>query len=146
VSVHECVLTYIRTVCGNRDATGLCRACVSYEPSSTLLPLLTVRMSKYVLGLGLDRTIAQAVSRWLHTTAALVRSRVWSSGICGGQSGAGVGLLEYFGFPCQSSFHQLLHNNPHLSSVAATIGQKRPRYKGLSPTPLAVKKNEINEV
>jgi hypothetical protein len=23
---------------------------------------------------------------------------------------------EYFGFPCQSSFHQLLHNHPHLSS------------------------------
>jgi hypothetical protein len=23
---------------------------------------------------------------------------------------------EYFGFPCQSSFHQLLHNYPHLSS------------------------------
>jgi hypothetical protein len=22
---------------------------------------------------------------------------------------------EYFGFPCQFSFHQLLHNHPHLS-------------------------------
>jgi hypothetical protein len=22
---------------------------------------------------------------------------------------------EYYGFPCQSSFHQLLHNQPHLS-------------------------------
>jgi hypothetical protein len=22
---------------------------------------------------------------------------------------------EYFGFPCQSSFHQLLHNHPYLS-------------------------------
>jgi hypothetical protein len=31
---------------------------------------------------------------------------------------------EYFGFPCQSSFHQLLHNHPHLSSGA-----------GLSPAP-----------
>jgi hypothetical protein len=47
---------------------------------------------------------------------------------------------EYFGFPCQSSFHQLLHNHPHLSSVAGTIGQKWPQYKGLSPTPLAIKK------
>jgi hypothetical protein len=26
-------------------------------------------------------------------------------------------------FPCQSSFHQLLHNHPHLSSGACTIGQ-----------------------
>jgi hypothetical protein len=45
----------------------------------------------------LDRTtgcaIAQAVSRWLLTAAARVRSRVWSSGICGAQSGAGAGFL-----------------------------------------------------
>jgi hypothetical protein len=47
---------------------------------------------------------------------------------------------EYFGFPCQSSFHQLLHNHPQLSSGAGTIGQKWPQYKGLSPTPLAIKK------
>jgi hypothetical protein len=46
---------------------------------------------------------------------------------------------EYFGFPCKSSFHQLLHNHPHLSSGADTIGQKCPQYKGLSPTPLAIK-------
>jgi hypothetical protein len=30
---------------------------------------------------------------------------------------------EYFGFPCQSSFHQLLHDQHHLSSGAGTIGQ-----------------------
>jgi hypothetical protein len=35
------------------------------------------------------RATAQAVSRWLPTAAARVRARVWSSGICGGQSGAG---------------------------------------------------------
>jgi hypothetical protein len=35
---------------------------------------------------------------------------------------------EYFGFPCQSSFHQLLHSQPHLSSGACTIGQKWPQY------------------
>jgi hypothetical protein len=48
---------------------------------------------------------------------------------------------EYFGFPCQSSFHQLLHNHPHLSGAGA-IGQKWPQYKGLSPTPLALKETE----
>jgi hypothetical protein len=37
-----------------------------------------------------------------------------------------------FGFPCQSSFHQLLHKRP---KVAAD--------KGLSPTPLAIKKMEV---
>jgi hypothetical protein len=36
---------------------------------------------------------------------------------------------EYFGFPCQSSFHQLLHNHPHLSSGGCTIGQKWPQYQ-----------------
>jgi hypothetical protein len=35
---------------------------------------------------------------------------------------------EYFGFPCQFSFHQLLHNHPHLSSGACTIGQIWPQY------------------
>jgi hypothetical protein len=52
---------------------------------------------------------------------------------------------EYFGFPCQSSFHQLLHNHPHLSPGAGIIGQKRPQYKGLSPTPLAIKKKLLCE-
>jgi hypothetical protein len=31
-------------------------------------------------------------SSWLSTAAALVRSRVWSSIVCGGQSGAGAGF------------------------------------------------------
>jgi hypothetical protein len=53
----------------------------------------------------------------------------------------GQDFSEYFGFFCQSSFHQLLHNHPHLSSGAGTIGQKWPQYNGLSPTPLAIKKN-----
>jgi hypothetical protein len=43
--------------------------------------------------------IAQAVSRWFSTAAARVRSRVWSSGICGGQSGAGAGFLRVLRFP-----------------------------------------------
>jgi hypothetical protein len=30
---------------------------------------------------------------------------------------------EYFGFPCQYSFHQFLHNHLHLSSGASTVGQ-----------------------
>jgi hypothetical protein len=45
------------------------------------------------------RAIAQAVSRWLPTAAARVRARVWSSGICGGQSGAGAGFLRAHRFP-----------------------------------------------
>jgi hypothetical protein len=40
----------------------------------------------------------------------------------------------------------LLHNHPHLSSGAGTIGQKWPQYKGLSPTPLAIKKINIPSI
>jgi hypothetical protein len=53
----------------------------------------------------------------------------------------GQAFSEYFGFSCKSSFHQLLHNHPHLSSEASTLGQKWPQYKGLSPTSLALKKH-----
>jgi hypothetical protein len=45
------------------------------------------------------RPIAQAVSRRFPTAAAWVRDRVWSSGICGGRSGAGAGLLRVLRFP-----------------------------------------------
>jgi hypothetical protein len=44
---------------------------------------------------------------------------------------------EYFGFPCQSLFHQLLHNHHHLSSGAGTGGQTVAAVpSGLSLTPL----------
>jgi hypothetical protein len=32
-------------------------------------------------------------------------------------------ISEYFGFPCQFSFHRMLHIHHHLSSGAGTIGQ-----------------------
>jgi hypothetical protein len=53
------------------------------------------QLSKHILEVSSQqgRAIAQAVSRWLPTEAARVRSRVLSSGICGGQSGAGAGFL-----------------------------------------------------
>jgi hypothetical protein len=45
------------------------------------------------------RAIAEAVSRWFPTAAARVQFRVWSSGICGGQSGVGAGFLRVLRFP-----------------------------------------------
>jgi hypothetical protein len=45
------------------------------------------------------RAIPQEVIRWLPTSAARVRAWVWSCGICGGQSGAGAGLLVVLRFP-----------------------------------------------
>jgi hypothetical protein len=47
----------------------------------------------------LSRAIAQAVSRWLPTAVARVQTLVWSSGICGGQSGAGADILRVLRFP-----------------------------------------------
>jgi hypothetical protein len=49
---------------------------------------------------------------------------------------------EYFGFPCQSSFHQLLDNHHHRSSGAGTIGQQWPTYQvdSVSPHPEKLKK------
>jgi hypothetical protein len=49
----------------------------------------------------LGRAIAQAVSRRLPTAAAQLRARVWSCGICGGQSGAGAEFLRVLRFPLQ---------------------------------------------
>jgi hypothetical protein len=59
------------------------------------------------------RAIAQAVSRWLPTAEARVRTRVWSCGIWVDKMGLGQVFSQYFGFPCQFSSHQLLHNHHH---------------------------------
>jgi hypothetical protein len=42
--------------------------------------------------------IAQAVRRWLPTTAARVRIQA-ACGVCGGQSGIGAGFLRVLRFP-----------------------------------------------
>jgi hypothetical protein len=54
-------------------------------------------LSKFMWSLGC--AIAQAVSRWLPTAAARVRSQIRSCGICGGQSGTGAGFLLVLRFP-----------------------------------------------
>jgi hypothetical protein len=77
------------------------------------------------------RSIAQAVSPWLPTAAARVRSRVWSSGICGGQSGAGADFLRLLRFPLPifippiapqspSSIIWGWYNRPEVSAVQGT--------------------------
>jgi hypothetical protein len=46
---------------------------------------------------------------------------------------------EYFGFPCQSSLQQSLHNHHNLPSGAGTIGQTVAVVpSGLSLTPLRI--------
>jgi hypothetical protein len=80
------------------------------------------------LHLGLGRVIAQAVSRWLPTAVARARAGSGHVGFVVDKVALGQVVSEYFGFPCQSSFHQLLHSHPHLSCGACTIGQKWPQY------------------
>jgi hypothetical protein len=63
-----------------------------------------------------------SVSRWLPIAAARVQSRVWSSGICGGQSGAGAGFLRVLRFPLSIIIPP--NNSPSSQSPGAgTIGQ-----------------------
>jgi hypothetical protein len=70
--------------------------------------------------LGNGRATAEAVSRWLPTAAARVQSRVWSSGICGGQSGTGAGFLRLLRFPLPF----IPPNSPSSQSPGAgSIGQ-----------------------
>jgi hypothetical protein len=69
------------------------------------------------------RAAAQAVSHRLPTTAARVISQIRSCGICGRQNGNGADFLRVFGFPCQFSFHRLLHTHHHLSFGAGTTDQ-----------------------
>jgi hypothetical protein len=48
---------------------------------------------------------------------------------------------EYFGFPCQSSFHQLLQKSSSPIIWGLYNRSKRPQYQGLSPTPPIIIKN-----
>jgi hypothetical protein len=107
--------------------------------SSLYLSSLTRSTVARQIGWFYGRAIAHAVSRRLPTTAARVRGQVMSCGICGGQSDTGAGFPpEYFGFPCQFSFHRLLHTH-HLSSGA--VADVRSGV-GLIP-PLKKKKKKL---
>jgi hypothetical protein len=77
-----------------------------------------------ILGLA----IAQAVSRWLPTAAARVRARVWSSGICGGQKGAGAGFLRVLRFPLPIFIPPIAPQSSSSIIWACTIGQKWLQY------------------
>jgi hypothetical protein len=64
---------------------------------------------------------AQAVSRWLPTASDRIRSRSGYVVFVVDKVALGQVSSEYFGFPCQLSFHQILH--PHNLPGAGTIEQ-----------------------
>jgi hypothetical protein len=58
--------------------------------------------------------------------------------------GLGQVFSQYFGFPCQFSFHRMLHTQHPLSSGAGTIGQTVANVpSGLSLTPPQETKKKI---
>jgi hypothetical protein len=72
--------------------------------------------------LQLGRAIAHAVCRWLPTAVTLVRARIWSSGICDGQSGTGAGIFRVLRFLLPIF---IAPNSPSSQSPGpGTIGQK----------------------
>jgi hypothetical protein len=88
----------------------------------------------------LGRTTAQAVSRWLPTSAARVRSQVRSCGICGGQSSNGAGFLRVVRFPLPI----LIPPNAPYSSIIRgwynrPISGRRSKWNQSHPTPRNVK-------
>jgi hypothetical protein len=87
-----------------RTAAGVCgcvyaRTCRTKLGGSGFSVLFRQASNRSISSDDLGRAIAEAVSRWLPTAAARLQSRVWSSGICGRQSGAGASFLRVLRFP-----------------------------------------------
>jgi hypothetical protein len=89
----------------------------------------------FVLTVTEGRAIAQVVSRWLPPQRPGFEPGSGHVGFGVDKVALGQVFSEYFGFPCQSLFHQFLHNHHHLSSGAGTVGQKWPQYEVDSVSP-----------
>jgi hypothetical protein len=89
--------------------------------------LVYTNLLTYLLTYGAGRAIAQAVSRWLPTAAARVRS----SGICDEQSGVGACFLRVFRCPLP-----ILHHHNHLGQ---DISGRRAEWTQSDSTPLTMR-------
>jgi hypothetical protein len=90
---------------------------------------------------------AQAASRWFPTAAARVRDRLGHVGFMVDKVALGQVSPEYFGYPCQSSFHQILHphNYPGQVQYANWWPTRRVDPVGLQPPTIRIKKNCCND-
>jgi hypothetical protein len=110
LQMNAVLLAYFETGHGCRQKRLGKTECIRFASSTVI-----IRQNHFKLHHNSGRAIAQTVSRRLPTAAARVQTRVWSCEILWwtkvtlGQ----VFSEENFGFPCQSTFHLLLHNNLH---------------------------------
>jgi hypothetical protein len=96
-------------------------------------------------GILISHMLVHKDTKTLPTAAARVRSKVKSCRIVADKVELGQVFTECFGFPCQFSFHRLLHG--HLSPGACTVGQIVAGVSsGLSLTPPQGKKYFLNTV
>jgi hypothetical protein len=82
------------------DASAFLNVCILFNSV-----FKSVRPS---LSNSLGCTVAEAVSHWLSTMAARVRAWVLQVGFVVDKVEVGQVFSKYFGFHCQSSFHQIL--------------------------------------
>jgi hypothetical protein len=117
--VYSKVREYWRNVCGAVDA--LCPFCTcSSNEKRKFSPSVSPTLVPLSLLWGSSSTTRALRSCLMSVSAVFIYI---SYRFFGGQTDAGAVFLLVFRFPCQSSFHQLLHNHHQLSSWAGTIGQ-----------------------
>jgi hypothetical protein len=100
-----------------------------------LLPNVSVcGMVLYPLNRYLGSAIAQAVSHCLPTAVARVRTRSVHVEFVVDKVTLGQVFSEYIGFPCQSSFHQILQPHNHPGRYNRPIGGRRAERNQLGST------------
>jgi hypothetical protein len=88
--------------------------------------------------------ILRGITQVYHRGGPGFQPRTGLMGIVVGKVTLGQAFSECFDFPCQFSFHRLLHTHHHLSSGAAIIGQLVADVSsGLSLTPPHDTKKEV---